>query len=144
MAIRSPSYYKKGLFVFQDFLDYEDGAEQGRYLLGKYDGEPYELLQQTFDYPVPEFHGGGVVSRIDYTIVGNLITIDHWEINWRDEWPLRLAIQILVNCLYPEQKGYLVRVDKSAYPFWVSENFFPDTNEPDDYLIQRQSWQFLN
>ena len=144
MAIRRPSIYRQDLFAFQDFLHYEDGPEQGRYILGKYDGEPYELLQQTFDYPIPNFRGGGIVSRIDYTLVGNLITVEHWEINWRDEWPLRLAAQILVNCLYPERKGFLVRVNKDAYPFWVSENFFPVTNERDDYLIQRQSWQYLN
>lgn len=136
MAIRRPSVYRQDLFVFQDFLYYEDGPEQGRYILGKYDGEPYELVGQTFDYPSPDFRGGAIVSRIDYTVIGEVVTIDSWEVNWRDEWPLRLAAQFLTNCLYPSGKGYVIRVNKEAYPFWVSENFFPLTNEPDDFLMQ--------
>jgi len=136
MAIRRPSVYRQDLFVFQDFLYYEDGPEQGRYILGKYDGEPYELVGQTFDYPSPDFRGGAIVSRIDYTVIGEVVTIDSWEVNWRDEWPLRLAAQFLTNCLYTSGKGYVIRVNKEAYPFWVSENFFPLTNEPDDFLMQ--------
>jgi hypothetical protein len=144
MAIRRPSIYRQNLFVFHDFLYYEDGPEQGRYIVGKYDGEPYGLLGETFDFPSPSIKGGAVVSRIDYTLVGNLITVEHWEINWRDEWPLRLAAQTLANCIYPESKGFHIRVNKEAYPFWVSENFFPVSNVSDDYLIQRQSWQYQN
>lgn len=137
MALRRPSIYRQDLFAFQDFLFYEDGLEQARYIVGKFDGEPYHLLQETFDYPVPNFKGGDIISRVDYTLVGNLITIEHWEINWRDEWPLRLTAQILSNCLYPRKKGFLTRVSKEAYSFWVSEGFCPTSNAPDDYLIHR-------
>jgi hypothetical protein len=137
MAIRRPSVFRQDLFVFQDFLYNEEiDGEELRYVLAKYDGEPYEVVPQTFDYPIPEFKGGDIIARIDYTIVGKLIVIDHWEVNWRDEWPLRLSVQFLVHCLYPSQRGYVVTVSKEAYPFWVSENFFPITNDPNDYLVQ--------
>lgn len=113
----------------------ENPPEEHRYILAKYDGERYELVGQTFDYPSPDFKGGSIVARADYTIEGKLITIDHWEVFWRDEWPLRLAIQFLVNCLYPSSLGYAVRVKKEAYAFWASEWFVPVSNDPDDYLI---------
>jgi hypothetical protein len=135
MAIRRPSVYRQREFVFQDFFYFQDGESQLRYILGKYDGEPYEVVPQTFDYPTPEFKGGDIVSRIDYTITGKLITIDNWEVNWRDEWPLRLALQFLLNCLYSSALGYSVRVQKDTYPFWVSETLFPLTNDPNDYLL---------
>lgn len=138
MAIRRPSVYSNGLFVFQDFLyheDEEEGAEL-RYILAKYDGAPYETVGETFDYPAPGLKGGSVVARVDYTIVDKLITIDNWEVYWMDEWPLRLAIQFLTNCLYSKGQGYGVRVNKDAYAFWVSEWFTPLSNDPDDYLIK--------
>lgn len=137
MAIRRPSVFKQDLFVFQDFLYNEEvEGEELRYILAKYDGEPYEVVPQTFDYPTPEFKGGDIIARIDYSKTGKLIAIDHWEVNWRDEWPLRLAVQFMVNCLYPPTLGFTVTVTKEAYPLWVSENFFPITNDPYDYLIQ--------
>ena len=136
MSIRRPSVFRTNDLVFQDsaFFDGEDG-EQLRYVLAKFDGERFNNSLETFDYPGPDSKGGHVVARIDYTLLGSLITIDHWEINWRDDWPLRLATQFLTNCLYPSSQGYTVRVEKESYSFWVSEHFVPLSNESDDYLI---------
>ena len=63
-----------------------------------------------------------------------VMTIESWDTEWRDEWPLRLAVNYIRQCLYPTSKGYVIRVNKDAYAFWVSEQFKPVTNLPDDYL----------
>lgn len=136
MALRRPSVYSNNDFVFQDFSYGEDGPAEMRYIEAKYDGYPYETVGETFDYPVPDLKGGHVVARVDYTVEGTLITIDHWEVYWRDEWPLRLTFQFLANCLYSKWQGYTIRVNKEAYPFWVSEWFTPLTNDPNDFLIK--------
>lgn len=135
MAIRRPTVFNKNQFVFQDFFYAEDGPAELRYILAKFDGEIYETVGDTFDYPSPDLKGGSEVARIDYTVEGKLVTIDHWEVYWRDEWPLRLAFQFLLNCLYSQWQGYTVRVDKDAYPFWVSERFKPLSNDPNDFLV---------
>jgi hypothetical protein len=135
MAIRRESVYRQNLWVIQDFLDFEDGLEQLRYLLVKYDGEPFEKVYETVDQE-DSLKGGNIVARLDYSIIGKLVTIDHWEVFWRDEWPLRLAVQYLTNCLYADRYGFSTRVDKEAYSFWVSEHFTPTSNDPLDYLLQ--------
>lgn len=137
MAIRKPSIHLKKDWVVQDFLYHDAGSEgELRFIQVKWDSEEFQYTKQTFDYLSPDIKGGPVIARIDYTINGDLITVDNWEINWRDEWPLRLGIQYLVHCLYRPSLGYVIRVDKEALPFWVSEDFDSITNEPEDYLIQ--------
>ncbi len=106
----------------------------------KYDGLPYTAVSETFDYSNPPYsnaeqRGGDIVAQLDYSIIGQTVTVESWQVNWRDEWPLRLAVNYLRQCLYPRSKGFAVRVLKDeAYAFWVSEQFFPVTNQPDDYL----------
>jgi hypothetical protein len=106
----------------------------------KFDGEPYGVISETFDYSNPPFsnseqRGGGIVAQVDYSVIGKSVTIEDWDVNWRDEWPLRLAINYIRQCLYPTSKGFVVRVIKNeAYSFWVSEQFVPVTNSLDDYL----------
>jgi hypothetical protein len=136
MAIRRPSVYNQNQFVFQDFFYADDEISELRYIVAKYDGEVFHEVGETFDYPTPDLKGGSIVARVDYTVEGNLVTIDHWEVNWRDEWPLRLAFQFLANCLYSRWQGFTIRVNKDAYPFWVSEWFRPISNDPNDYLIK--------
>ena len=138
MAIRRSSISSPN-WLFQDFLYFEDGAEQQRYVQVKYDGEPYTVISETFDYSNPPYsnaeqRGGDIVAQLDYSVIGQTITIESWDVEWRDEFPLRLAVNYLRQCLYPSSKGYVVRVNKEAYAFWVSEQFFPVTNQPDDYL----------
>jgi hypothetical protein len=135
MAIRRPSLYRQSEWIYQDFFLFESGPEELRYAVIKYDGEAFELYKQTFDDSDPILTGGPIVARIDYTLVGQAVTIDSWEINWRDEWPLRLLVEWLTHCVYRRSLGYTVAVDKDAYAFWVSEVFVPTTNSPLDILI---------
>ena len=104
MALRKPGIGNPN-WLFQDFLYFEDGAEQQRYIQVKYDGEPYTVISETFDYSNPPYSNA-----------------------------LRLAVNYIRQCLYPTSKGYVIRVNKDAYAFWVSEQFKPVTNLPDDYL----------
>jgi hypothetical protein len=139
MAIRKPGIGDTN-WLFQDFLYTTDGVEQQRYVQVKYDGEPYTVNSETFDYSNPPYsnadqRGGDIVAQLDYSVVGKSVTIESWDCNWRDEWPLRLAVNYVRQCLYPNSKGFVVRVIKDeAYAFWVSEQFFPLTNTPGDYL----------
>ena len=140
MAIRRPSLYSPD-WLCQDFLYQEDGNVQDRYVQVKWSGEPYSKTSETFDYSNPPYigseqKGGDIVAQIDYSIEGQVVTITDWDANWRDEWPIRIGVNYIVNCLYPEFKDYVVRVDKSAYAFWVSEFFSPASNDPSDYLIR--------
>jgi hypothetical protein len=134
LAFRRPSVYRSNDFVFQDFLHSEANGFSFRYILAKYDGYTFTSLGETSDYSAPNLEAGHVISRLDYTLSEKLVVIDHWEVYWRDDWPLRLIAQYMRNCLYPSRQGYSVRVNKDAYPFWVSENFLPQTNHPQDML----------
>ena len=157
MAIRRPSI-NSPTWLFQDFLYQESellGGPELRYLQVKWDGEVYTRVSQSFDYSNPPYvgpeqRGGDIVAQVDYTIQGKIITINDWEVNWRDEWPLRLAVNYIIQCLYPAERGYVTRVaggevynqagepiavaGKDPIAFWVSEQFFPVTNLPNDYL----------
>jgi hypothetical protein len=142
MAIRRPSI-DSPTWLYQDFPYFEEGEEKLRYLQVKWDGEPYERNSWSFDYSNPPYSdreqkGGDIVAQIDYTVEQSLITIDNWSVNWRDEWPLRLAVNYLTNCLYPYEDKWVVRVKKDTPvdPFWVSEYFYPETNQvgPESYL----------
>ena len=113
----------------------EVGVEQLRYLLVKFDGESFNKVQETVDYG-DTLKGGSIVARLDYSVIEKLVTIEHWEVFWRDEWPLRLAAQFLTNCMYPSRNGYIIRVDSNTFPFWVSEKFVPISSSPSEYLIE--------
>jgi hypothetical protein len=161
MAIRRPSISSPE-WLFQDFL-YQGtellGASELRYIQIKWDGKPYEKVSQSFDYSDPPFsgseqRGGSIVGQIDYevNVSTRLVTVYSWNVNWRDEWPLRLGVNYLTQCLYPSTKGYVVRVvgdqvynqagetidiaNRGPYAFWVSEQFNPLTNFSDDYLFR--------
>jgi hypothetical protein len=140
MALRRPSIYSPK-WLYQDFLYFANGEEESRYIQVKYDGEQFTRTSQTFDYSNPPYsdseqRGGSIVAQLNYTKVGKIITIDDWTLNWRDEWPLRLAVNYLIECLYPATKGFAIRVTKDAYAFWASEQFVPVTNEPDEYMLR--------
>lgn len=156
MAIRRPSITSPD-WLFQDFLYHEEEGVQYRYLQVKWDGEAYDQLSSTFDYsnppyPVSNRRGGSITAQLDYSVSPGLVSITGWEVNWRDEFPLRLAVNYLTNCLYGTNKGYLIRVahdevyspdgtphpvaNKDPYSFWVSELFYPASNGPHDYLLR--------
>jgi hypothetical protein len=161
MAIRRPSISSPE-WLFQDFL-YQGsdllGGPELRYLQIKWDGTPYTRVSQSFDYSDPPFvgaeqRGGSIVGQIDYelNVSARLVTIYAWNVNFRDEWPLRLGVNYITQCLYPLVKGYVIRVvggevynqagevieeaNKEPYAFWVSERYNPITNRPNDYLYQ--------
>jgi hypothetical protein len=138
MALRRPSVNSPA-WLCQDFLYHQEGAEQWRYVQVKWDGEVFDRVSATFDYSDPPYsdpeqRGGPIVAQVDYSIIGDAVTIEDWWVNWRDEFPLRVASNYLRNCLYPAARKYAVRVNKEAYAFWVSEQFVPTTNSPDDFL----------
>lgn len=156
MAIRRPSISSPE-WLFQDFLYQAIPGSEERYLQVKWDGKVYTRLSQSFDYSDPPYigteqRGGSIVAQIDYTVTSKLITINSWWVNFKDEWPLRLASNYLTQCLYSPSDGYLYRVvgdevydqagnpisvaSKNPYSFWVSEQFFPISNKPDDYLLR--------
>jgi len=161
MAIRRPSISSPE-WLFQDFLYQSSdipGGSDLRYIQVKWDGEVYTRASQSYDYSNPPYEdseqrGGSIVAQLDYEINAStrLITIYSWDVNFRDEWPLRLAVNYLIQCLYPTTKGYVIRVagdqaynqagdpveqpNNAPYAFWVSEQFFPLTNSPNDYLVR--------
>ncbi len=137
MSIRRPSTHTQSGFSFQDFLFHDDPPEQLRFIQVKWDGYVFEQLAETFDFEDPELSGGPVVAQLDYSVVGEVVTIESWEINWRDDWPLSLAIGFLVNCLPDYFTSTIIRVAKNSYQFWVSEGFEPEDNNPEGYLIKR-------
>ena len=109
MAIRRPSISSPD-WLFQDFLYQASdvlGGSELRYLQIKWDGEVFTRRSQSFDYanppyPTDEERGGPIVGQIDYEVNAStrLITIYSWEVNWRDEWPLRLGVNFIIQCLY--------------------------------------------
>jgi hypothetical protein len=156
MAIRRPSISSPE-WLFQDFPYQVVPGSEERFLQVKWDGEVYSRVSQTFDYSDPPFSGlnqkgGSIVAQIDYTVQGKVITINNWTVNWRDEWPLRLAVNYISQCLYPASKNFVLRVagdevysksgdpirraDHSPFAFWASEQFFPLGNTPDEYLYR--------
>jgi hypothetical protein len=161
MAIRRPSISSPN-WLFQDFL-YQGtdllGGSELRYVQIKWDGEPFTRVSQSYDYSDPPYvgaeqRGGSIVGQIDYEVNASarLITIYNWSVNWRDEWPLRLGVNYIIQCLYPATLGYVARVagdqvynqageaiespSKDPYAFWVSEQYNPITNSPNDYLYR--------
>ena len=159
MAIRRPSISSPE-WLFQDFLYQAIPGSEERYLQVKWDGEVYTRVSQSFDYSDPPYvgpeqRGGNIVAQIDYTVSGSVITINDWWVDWRDEWPLRLAVNYITQCLYPSEKGFVIFVrgqevynqagevvsvaTKEPYAFWVSEQYNPITNKPNDYLIRNGS-----
>ena len=161
MAIRRPSISSPD-WLFQDFLYQSEDAPGGselRYLQIKWDDQPFTQVSQSFDYSNPPYvgpeqKGGPIVGQIDYELNAStrLVTIYAWNVNWRDEWPLRLGVTYLTQCLYAPIDGYTVRVagnevytsagdaiedpNNFPYAFWVSEGYDPLTNSPNDYLVR--------
>jgi hypothetical protein len=146
MAIRRPGI-NSSEFFYQDAFDDESVGVEYRHIDVKYaSGEPFQVISQTYDYSNPPYsnfeqRGGDIVTTLYYVKLSTnpgTIIIEDWFINWRDEWPLRLATNYLTNCVYPPAKNYTFYVSKNPYPFWVSEKFVPLDNLPDTYL----GWPF--
>jgi hypothetical protein len=152
MAIRRPGI-SSPRWLFNDFLYLAEPGKESRSLQVILGDEPYVQTPQTPDFSQPPCaQRGDVVGQINYEKASQVITITDWEINWRDEFPIRVGVNYLANCLYRSSLGYVLLVagdevyssagdpipvaGRDPYAFWVSENFFPPTNKPDDYLIR--------
>lgn len=156
MAIRRPSIASPE-WLFQDFLYQATPEGEERYVQVKWDGEIYDRVSKSFDYSDPPYagsqqRGGDIVAQLDYSVTPGVVTITSWWVNWRDEYPLRLASNYLTQCLYHDRTSHIIRVvgdevyrqdgtsvpaaNKRPYAFWVSEQFMPASNEPYDYLLR--------
>jgi hypothetical protein len=152
MAIRRPSI-SSPQWLFQDFLYLSEPGKESRFLQVKLRPEPYIQPPGSADLSQPPCaQWGDIVGQIDYELSDKVVTITNWEVNWRDEYPIRLGVNYLANCLYRSSLGYVLLVagaevyanngepipvaGRDPNAFWVSENFFPPTNKPDDYLIR--------
>jgi hypothetical protein len=81
------------------------------------------------------------VASIEYEVQGKLITIVAWQnYNWQDEWPIRLGLNYLTNCLYRPGNGTVFRVVKDPIAFWQSERFLPLGGHNDPYLSRTPQW----
>lgn len=156
MAIRRPPI-SSPTWLYQDFLHSSSLGSEERFLQVKWDGEEFTRTSQTFDYSNPPYtnaaqRGGPIAAQIDYTIEvgGKIVLIHNWQSFWQDEYPLRAGMNYLRNCLYRAPRGYVIRVvedvaytqngelvhlpNREPLPFWISEEFKPLTNKPNDYL----------
>lgn len=81
------------------------------------------------------------VASIEYEVQGTLVTIVAWQnYNWQDEWPIRLGLNYLTNCLYRPGRGIVFRVVKDPIAFWQSERFLPLGGHEDPYLVRTPLW----
>jgi hypothetical protein len=98
----------------------------------KYTEEPIQNKSELFNNEVAAIH---------YEVQDKIITIVAWDnYNWRDEWPIRLGLNYLTNCLYRPGYGYIFRVVKDPIAFWQSERFLPLGGHYDPYLVRTPQW----
>ena len=137
MAIRKPGRHS-GEWFFEDVLEYEvtepgsTTPTQFWSLKIKYFEEPPTQQSETFN---------NEVASIEYEVQGKLITIVDWNnYNWRDEWPIRLGVNYLCNCLYRPGHQFLFRTVKDPIAFWQSERFLPIGGHLDPFLQRTPQW----
>jgi hypothetical protein len=81
------------------------------------------------------------VASIEYEVQDKIITIVAWNnYGWQDEWPIRLGLNYLTNCLYRPGQGTIFRVVKDPIAFWQSERFLPLGGHYDPYLVRSPQW----
>ena len=154
-AVYDPDEYYPYYTYVEDFPLVTEGILAGFYSKGsdtavpttfkslkiKYFEEPPQRMSETFnnevasiEYEVQDAPGVGLGR-------GKIITIVAWNnYNWRDEWPLRLGINYLTNCLYRPGRGFIFRVVKDPLAFWQSERFLPLGGHYDPYLVRTPQW----
>ena len=106
----------------------------------KFFNEPPETKSELFnnevasiEYEVEDAPGVGLGR-------GKIVTIVAWQHTWRDEWPIRLGMNYLTNCLYRPGYGVVFRVVKDPIAFWQSERFLPLGGHYDPYLVRTPVW----
>jgi len=152
-AVYDPDEYYPAYTYVEDFPLVTEGILAGFYskppdtavptqfrsLKIKFFNEPVSNKRELFNNEVGSIEyevetiGGGLGS-------GELVTITGWQHTWRDEWPIRLGLSYLTNCLYRPGRGIVFRVIKDPIAFWQSERFLPLGGHYDPYLVGASQW----
>jgi hypothetical protein len=145
-AVYDPDAYIPAYTYVHDFPLVTQGILAGFYTKGadtavptlfkslkiKYFDEPPERKSELFN---------NEVASIEYEVQDKIITIVAWNnYGWQDEWPIRLGLNYLTNCLYRPGYGYIFRVVKDPIAFWQSERFLPLGGHYDPYLVKSPQW----
>jgi len=153
-AVYDPDAYYPAYTYVEDFPLVTQGILDGFYSKQADDAIPTQfrsLKIKLFDEP-PENRRelfGNEVASIEYEVQdgpggglgrGKLITIVGWQHTWRDEWPIRLGLNYLTNCLYRPGQQTVFRVLKDPIAFWQSERFLPLGGHLDPYLVRTPQW----
>ena len=144
-AVYDPDAYYPMYTYVEDFPLITEGFLTGFYSKQADTAVPTEfrsLKIKLFDEPPQnktELFGNEVAS-IEYEVQDKLITIVAWQHSWRDEWPIRLGLNYLTNCLFRPGQGFVFRVIKDPIAFWQSERFLPIGGHSDPYLVRTPQW----
>jgi hypothetical protein len=145
-AVYDPDHYYPMYTYVEDFPLVTQGVLEGFYSKQADDVTPIQfrsLKIKLFDEP-PQRKSelfNNEVASIEYEVQGKLITIVAWQnYNWQDEWPIRLGLNYLTNCLYRPGNGTVFRVVKDPIAFWQSERFLPLGGHNDPYLSRTPQW----
>jgi hypothetical protein len=144
-AVYDPDAYYPMYTYVEDFPLVTEGFLTGFYSKQADTAVPTEfrsLKIKLFDEPPQnktELFGNEVAS-IEYEVQDKLITIVAWQHIWRDEWPIRLGLNYLTNCLFRPGRGFVFRVIKDPIAFWQSERFLPIGGHNDPYLARTPQW----
>ena len=153
-AVYDPDAYIPAYTYVHDFPLVTQGILAGFYSKGPDTGVPIQfrsLKIKLFDEPPTtkrELFNNEVAS-IEYEVQlapgaglgrGKIVTIVGWPHTWRDEWPIRLGLNYLTNCLNRPGQGTVFRVEKDPIAFWQSERFLPLGGHYDPYLVKSPQW----
>jgi hypothetical protein len=145
-AVYNPDEYYPAYTYVHDFPLVTQGLLAGFYTKLPSDSIPVQfksLKIKFFDEP-PETKRdlfNNEVASIEYEVQDKIITIIAWNnYGWQDEWPIRLGLNYLTNCLYRPGQGYIFRVVKDPIAFWQSERFLPLGGHYDQYLVRTPLW----
>jgi len=144
-AVYDPDHYYPAYTYVEDFPLVTQGILAGFYSKQPDTAVPVQfksLKIKLFDEP-PQRRSelfNNEVASIEYEVEDKLVTIVSWQHTWRDEWPIRLGLNYLTNCLYRPGQGIVFRVVKDPIAFWQSERFRPLGGHYDPYLVRGSQW----
>ena len=144
-AVYDPDEYYPMYTYVEDFPLVSEGFLAGFYSKGADDAVPTQFRSLKIKYfnEPPETKRdlfNNEVASIEYEVQDKLITIVGWQHTWRDEWPIRLGLNYLTNCLYRPGRGFVFRVIKDPIAFWQSERFLPLGGHYDPYVVRTPQW----
>ena len=144
-AVYDPDAYYPMYTYVEDFPLVSEGFLAGFYSKGADDAVPTQFRSLKIKYfnEPPETKRdlfNNEVASIEYEVQDTLITIVGWQHTWRDEWPIRLGLNYLTNCLYRPGRGFVFRVIKDPIAFWQSERFLPLGGHYDPYVVRTPQW----